>query len=407
MKKACLYFFILIAITQFYNLHAQERNIIDPCGFPDTSDFSFQLKALGNWGYGYDSLKADLNRWGKRPFVKIDSIGATVQSRTMFMLTIQDTSATATPRKRIWIHARTHPNEVQGTWVTNEIIKFLLSDSLLGKRLLDSCVFNIVPMYNPDGVELGKGRENANGIDIESNWDKNPSQAEVQVLRNTFIKLMAQPNPILVALNMHSSYSCERYFVFHDSTGTTNEFARQQRKFINLVRNYSPNNFQTWDYLVSWVGTPSTKYPESWFWQNHREKVLALTYEDMNCTENGKYNITAVAILNGIANYLEVGNVNVGVFASNLKAESFQLSQNYPNPFNSITNIQFHINSESIVSFRIYDILGREVALLINDRMNPGSYQVKWDAGTLASGIYFCKMNAGEFTRTIKLILNK
>jgi murein tripeptide amidase MpaA len=162
---------------------------------PDTSSVEYKQLAATGWGYGYDTLRYDLQQWKKSPFATIDSIGATFQKRAMYMVTIQDTTLMFEPRKRIWIHARTHPNEVQGTWVTNEIIKFLLGSTPIAQRLRDSCIFNIVPMYNPDGVELGKPRENANGIDIESNWSTTPSQPEVAVLRATFTRLMALENP--------------------------------------------------------------------------------------------------------------------------------------------------------------------------------------------------------------------
>ncbi|MCI0691821.1 hypothetical protein L0337_07415 [candidate division KSB1 bacterium] len=109
------------------------------------------------------------------------------------------------PRLRIWMHARTHPSEVQGWWVTDEMIKLLLGETSLARLLRERCLFNIMPMYNPDGVELGLARENAHGVDIESNWN----------------------------------------------------------------------------YFVSWVGSTPTQYPESWFWLNHREAVMALTYEEM------------------------------------------------------------------------------------------------------------------------------
>ena len=130
----------------------------DPCGLPDTSTIQYKKAAAVGWGYGYDTLRYDLQQWKKSPFVTVYSIGATVQNRTMYLVTIQDTTLMFEVRTRIWIHARTHPNEVQGTWVTNEIIKALLSNTPLAKRLRDSCIFNIVPMYNPDGVELGNLR---------------------------------------------------------------------------------------------------------------------------------------------------------------------------------------------------------------------------------------------------------
>ncbi|MEK7251075.1 MAG: M14 family zinc carboxypeptidase, partial [Bacteroidota bacterium] len=285
----------------------------DPCGYPDTSSAQYKSDALMNWGYSYDSLRADLARWSQSPFVRIDSVGATVQNRAMYVLTIQDTSVLPFARKRIWIHARTHPNEVQGTWVTNEIIKLLLSNSPIAMRLRDSCIFNIMPMYNPDGVELARPRQNANGIDLESNWSANPPQPEVQVLRRVFTQLMSQPNPIRVALNMHSALACRRYFVYHAASGTSNLFATMQQDYIGFVRSHFPGGIEPYTYFVSWTSNPPpTVYPESWFWYNHREAVLANTYEDKNCTAAGGFDTTAAAILRGAGDYLGVfGPTNV------------------------------------------------------------------------------------------------
>ncbi len=204
------------------------QNFIEPdkCGYPDTTTAEFQIAASGNWGYGFDTLLYDISQWKKSMYVIVDSIGATVQKRTIYMLTIQDPSKILVPKKRVWIHARTHPGEVQGTWVTNEMIKILLSDTPLGKKLRDSCIFNIVPMYNPDGVELGKARTNANNIDLESNWNTFPSQPEVNVLRSMFTKLMAEQYPIRIALNMHSAYECKKFFWYHDVSGTSQLYGK-------------------------------------------------------------------------------------------------------------------------------------------------------------------------------------
>jgi photosystem II stability/assembly factor-like uncharacterized protein len=90
-------------------------------------------------------------------------------------------------------------------------------------------------------------------------------------------------------------------------------------------------------------------------------------------------------------------------------AEGFRLEQNYPNPFNPSTRIRFSIpvvwtgHAPSIL--RIYDLLGREVATLVNDNLQPGSYEVTFDATGLASGVYFYRLQTGEFTQTKRLLL--
>ena len=384
----------------------------DPCGYPDTTSPAYKLAALGNWGYGYDSLLADITRWKKSPFVRLDSIGSSVQKRTLWMLTIQDTAAPALPRKRIWFHARTHPAEVQGTWVTNEIIATLLSGSPSARTLLDSCVFNIVPMINPDGVELGLARQNKNGVDIESNWSASPGEPEVQALRTTFTQLMARPNPIRIALNMHSSNSCVRYFVYHAASGTSPLFASMQIQFIDLVRVYFPGGFQPWDYFVSWTGAPATVYPESWFWFNHREAVLALTYEDMNCASARAFDSTALALLSGIGRYLGVAGVTAVTGPEPATPAAIALEQNFPNPFNPATEIRFSLSpgpggatAASFVTLQIYDVLGRAVATLAEGETPPGEYRVFFDAGGLAGGTYFYRLHTQHGSLTRKMLL--
>ena len=86
---------------------------------------------------------------------------------------------------------------------------------------------------------------------------------------------------------------------------------------------------------------------------------------------------------------------------------SFALEQNYPNPFNPTTTIRFSISKLSIVHLKIFDILGRDVETLVNGEMNSGSHQISFDATPLASGIYFYRLQAGDFTATKKLVLLK
>lgn len=376
----------------------------DPCGLPDTTTAAYRLAASMNWGYGFDSLRADLLRWDSSPFVRIDSIGATVQNRPIFMLTIEDTAAAAHPRERVWIHARTHPNEVQGTWVTNHIIARLLGPTTLGQHLRRSCIFNIVPMINPDGVELAKPRENAHNVDIESNWAKVPGEPEVQTLRRTFGTLMATAQPIRIALNMHSAYGEQRYFVYHDTGGTSVAFSVIQQRFINGVRTAFPGGIEPWWYFVSWKNAPATVYPESWFWQNHREVVLALTYEDMNSTKARAFDSTAAAILSGIADELAGGSPTSAPLAGDLPSHT-ELAQNYPNPFNPVTRIRLTLHDQQPASVRVYDLLGREIARLMEGMQEAGIHSLVWDARGMASGTYICRVVTGGQAQAIRMTL--
>jgi len=85
----------------------------------------------------------------------------------------------------------------------------------------------------------------------------------------------------------------------------------------------------------------------------------------------------------------------------------YALYQNFPNPFNPVTNISFDLPKVSFTKMTIYDILGKEVAVIVNEILQPGKYKVDWYAGNLASGIYFYKIEAGSFVDRKKMIVVK
>ncbi len=85
----------------------------------------------------------------------------------------------------------------------------------------------------------------------------------------------------------------------------------------------------------------------------------------------------------------------------------FKLEQNYPNPFNPVTVIKFKVPSSQLMTLKIYDLLGREVATMVNEEKQPGSYEVKFDGSNLASGTYFYRLQAGSFVQVKKMMLIK
>jgi hypothetical protein len=87
--------------------------------------------------------------------------------------------------------------------------------------------------------------------------------------------------------------------------------------------------------------------------------------------------------------------------------EQYELYQNYPNPFNPTTVIKYRLPGIRHVLLRVFDVLGREVKTLINQRQNGGSHSVAFDAGKLTSGVYFYRLDAGSYTATMKMVLVK
>jgi hypothetical protein len=87
--------------------------------------------------------------------------------------------------------------------------------------------------------------------------------------------------------------------------------------------------------------------------------------------------------------------------------ESYSLMQNYPNPFNPTTVIKWSLKEAAFVTLKIYDVMGREVGTYVNEKLNIGIYETTFDGSDLSSGVYYYKLQAGNFTDTKKMMLIK
>jgi hypothetical protein len=111
---------------------------------------------------------------------------------------------------------------------------------------------------------------------------------------------------------------------------------------------------------------------------------------------------------NYIAKYSCSGSTPVGEDKTeNIEPDNFRLEQNYPNPFNPTSTIRYDVPSATFVKISVYDILGREIRVLVNEQKNPGRYEIVFDAKDLASGLYFYTIRTEGFTQIKKMILNK
>jgi len=157
-------------------------------------------------------------------------------------------------------------------------------------------------------------------------------------------------------------------------------FPKADAFFGQLVTINPSNNLLIGKYIQSSV--PSTSY----YWGTIDEIRISNIARDP-----GQF-ITAVEQQNG---------------GSNILPSNFSLKQNYPNPFNPTTTIQYSIPQHSNVTLKVYDILGNEVATLVNEEKERGIYSVSFDASQLSSGMYLYRLQAGSFIETKKMILVK
>jgi hypothetical protein len=115
---------------------------------------------------------------------------------------------------------------------------------------------------------------------------------------------------------------------------------------------------------------------------------------------------SSVAIGSGFLVDSLVGRISTEVINLGTTPRAYALMQNYPNPFNPITTIRYDVPRATEVSLKVYDMLGREIAVLAQGHLRAGYYQVQWKAN-VASGIYFYRLHTEEFVETKKMILLK
>ncbi|RYV03655.1 hypothetical protein SOPP22_03190 [Shewanella sp. OPT22] len=217
------------------------------------------------------------------------------------MVTITDPNVNS-GKKRIWIQARSHPAETGSSFVVEGLINWLLSDDTEdADYALSHFIFNIVPIHNPDGVYDGNYRTNSLSQNLENAWVRSSSNSAVlsqdsplenQILSREMFKLSKSDSPFIMALNLHSTQSDadrQAFFFPHfgpESLGySTNEAQLWNNtiRFINGVRDNYKN--EQGEPLIE--ATPdqggrsfvTNTYPESWWWANFGDKVMAVTME--------------------------------------------------------------------------------------------------------------------------------
>ena len=125
-----------------------------------------------------------------------------------------------------------------------------------------------------------------------------------------------------------------------------------------------------------------------------------------NLNANGDI-VTSASSIGGVWK-LRLKDINASVLNPGLNIPlSCILNQNYPNPFNPTTMINYQLAVNTRVTLKVYDILGREVKTLVNERQTAGAHSVTFDASTLSSGVYFYRMQAGSYVNTKKLMVIK
>jgi Secretion system C-terminal sorting domain len=177
--------------------------------------------------------------------------------------------------------------------------------------------------------------------------------------------------------------------------GETEEISWADANVYNVKIELSEDNGTSWSTIVE--TTPNTG-TYSWIVESTVSSTQCLI-RITNVDDGLVYDVSDAVFIITIPNDVEE-------FENGIPKE-FNLSQNYPNPFNPVTSINYNVPEASVVSIKVYDLIGREVAVLVNEVKPPGIYQVSFGNENLASGVYFYKMTAGDFSSVRKMNLLK
>jgi hypothetical protein len=163
------------------------------------------------------------------------------------------------------------------------------------------------------------------------------------------------------------------------------------------------------------------KSNDSWFFQENQAEFSAKTWQILQfCPEIVPWRVTSsdpkyfgvVATENvttqghvTISEAVVVYNPSTAVGNERARPVQFALRQNYPNPFNPTTRIEFEIAAADLVVMRVFDLLGREVTTLVNDKLQPGKYEATFEANGLAGGVFLYRLQTSSFTETKQMVL--
>jgi hypothetical protein len=162
------------------------------------------------------------------------------------------------------------------------------------------------------------------------------------------------------------------------------------------VSSRTTNDIHAFDYVQNFKGYAAGSEVTLLESKNGSNWYSVLPKPCINCMSVGYYSL----------NSNNSQNNSKGLNTTNTP-DKYSLLQNYPNPFNPVTTIKYQIPVSGMVTLKIYDISGKEVASLVNETKSAGSYSIQWSANNFSSGTYFYKIEANGYTETKKMLLVK
>jgi photosystem II stability/assembly factor-like uncharacterized protein len=294
-----------------------------------------------------------------------------------------------------WNHLFDHSSEVLSLHFLNSQTGWAFADNSIFKTTNNG--LNWTTLSNPNGINKAKFFEEQNGYGYNSSYlykttnsGVNWNQASVEIIQDySFINnqtgwtISVVDTITILRKTTNGGLNWTQYSTINDYINNIkyiNENIGYLLSYDKLYR--TTNGGNVWKFI------PISK----------SLRIFSMDIIDANTGWLCGDNSLIIKLINGGA---------IFVNSDEETNPNFQLFQNYPNPFNSSTNIRFTINKQSYTSLIVYDIQGREVAVLVNKSLSPNSYTIKFDYANLPSGIYFYTLTTDSKSITKKLLLLK
>ena len=230
-----------------------------------------------------------------------------------------------------------------------------------------------------------RGFRNINFIDSLTGFKCNPGMKKTTDGGISWLNLQMPSGGLII-----NSVTIDFSNINIDTTWGVGGVIRYPNNMYRGILYKTTNGGKDWNYQIPDTAIPITQYYSSIF----NNKFVGWAYAYAN---SGIH-----TTIGGDTNFITSVNSN-----ENLIPDKYYLYQNYPNPFNPNTKINFSIPKSGIVTIKIYDILGKEVITLVNEMKQAGNYDTEFFATNLASGIYFCRMESGEFIDIKRMVMIK
>jgi len=222
-------------------------------------------------------------------------------------------------------------------------------------------------------------------------------------------------------IDFSNDFICDNLFFVNENTGYTVSMIGNISKTTNGGYNWISKVIPDLQkmYLSVFFLNENTGYVSGWDFSKSSSLIIKTSNGGNNWVSqiaNPNTSLKSIFFINPNTGWT-VGNnkifktINGGsTFINQISTEipsEFSLSQNYPNPFNPTTSIKFEIPKTSLVKISVFDVTGKELEVLVNEQLHAGTYQTIWNGSNYSSGVYYYRINSGNYTETKRMALIK